>query len=189
MVICLGLASPPGSSNLPESRRAALCLLFGLASNGVYICPVCYQPGGSLLHCPSTLTGDTGGIFLLHCPWSRLRQTLSGILPCEARTFLSRSFSAFAAATICLTQIQVLFYHRFPFLSIFLPISFTIFFRHTCLYLKAASTDKLPNNGILRNVLTADSQYVIQKLKQPFGLQILWTVFWNLEQNRLCILL
>ena len=31
-------------------------LRFSLASDGVYICPVCYQPGGSLLHCPSTLT-------------------------------------------------------------------------------------------------------------------------------------
>ena len=32
-------------------------LLCGLASDGVYICPLCYQKGGSLLHCPSTLTG------------------------------------------------------------------------------------------------------------------------------------
>ena len=31
-------------------------LLLGLASDGVYMCPVCYQPGGSLLHCLSTLT-------------------------------------------------------------------------------------------------------------------------------------
>ena len=30
--------------------------LFGLASNGVYMCPCCYQQGGSLLHCLSTLT-------------------------------------------------------------------------------------------------------------------------------------
>ena len=86
--------SPPGSSNLPESRRAALCFLFGLASSGVYMCPVCYQTGGSLLHCPSTLTGKAGGIFLLHCPWSHLRQTLSGTLPCEARTFLTVSLSS-----------------------------------------------------------------------------------------------
>ena len=93
MVIYLDQMSPPGSSDLPESRRAALCFLFGLASNGVYMCPVCYQTGGSLLHCPSTLTGKAGGIFLLHCPWSHLRQTLSGTLPCEARTFLSRSLS------------------------------------------------------------------------------------------------
>ena len=93
MVIYLDQMSPPGSSDLPESRRAALCFLFGLASNGVYMCPVCYQTGGSLLHCPSTLTGKAGGIFLLHCPWSRLRQTLSGTLPCEARTFLSRGLA------------------------------------------------------------------------------------------------
>ena len=93
MVIYLDQMSPPGSSNLPESRRAALCFLFGLASSGVYMCPVCYQTGGSLLHCPSTLTGKAGGIFLLHCPWSHLRQTLSGTLPCEARTFLSRGLA------------------------------------------------------------------------------------------------
>ena len=30
--------------------------LSGLASNGVYMCPLCCQRGGSLLHCPSTLT-------------------------------------------------------------------------------------------------------------------------------------
>ena len=64
-------------------------LRFGLASDGVYMCPVCYHPGGSLLHCPSTLTDiPAGGTFLLHFPWSRLHRMLSGILPCEARTFL-----------------------------------------------------------------------------------------------------
>ena len=42
--------------SLPESRWAALRSLFGLASDGVYMCPDCYQPGGSLLHCHSTLT-------------------------------------------------------------------------------------------------------------------------------------
>ena len=56
MVIYLGLLSPAASSNLPGSRRAALCFLFGLASDGVYICPARYQPGGSPLHCLSTLT-------------------------------------------------------------------------------------------------------------------------------------
>ena len=88
-----------------RGRRAALCPLFGLASDGVYMCPACYQTGGSLLHCPSTLTAVTrSGIFLLHFPWSRLHQTLSGILPCEARTFLICGLSAPAAAAICLTQ-------------------------------------------------------------------------------------
>ncbi len=44
------------------------------------------------------------GLFLLHCPWSHLRQTLSGTLPCEARTFLTCGLSAPAAAAICLTR-------------------------------------------------------------------------------------
>ena len=90
MIIYLVCLSPDSSSDLPESRRAALCFLFGLASSGVYMCPPCYQRGGSLLHCLSTLTCENaGGLFLLHCPWSHLRQTLSGTLPFEARTFLS----------------------------------------------------------------------------------------------------
>ena len=33
-------------------------LLLGLASDGVYMCPACYQSGGSLLHCLSTLTSS-----------------------------------------------------------------------------------------------------------------------------------
>ena len=94
MIIYLGLMLPPGSSDLPESRRAALCSLFGLASDGVYMCPACCQPGGSLLHCLSTLAGIAvrcfRGLFLLHCPGSRLHRPLTGILPCEARTFLTR---------------------------------------------------------------------------------------------------
>ena len=55
-----------------------------------------------------------GGIFLLHYPWSRLHRTLSGILPCEARTFLTCCLSAIAAAIICATQsflVCIFFYH------------------------------------------------------------------------------
>ena len=89
------------------------CFLFGLALNGVYMCPLCYQKGGSLLHCPSTLTGEIpGGTFLLHCPWSHLHQTLSGILPCKARTFLTWPLSVLSAAIIYPTYDTRLFYHR-----------------------------------------------------------------------------
>ena len=113
--------SPPGSSDLPESRRAALCFLFGLASDGVYICPACYQSGGSLLHCPSTLTfpgqAGKGGTFLLHCPWSRLRQTLSGTLPFEARTFLSCILSVMQQRPSVLLRTSLL-YHNFFRMSI-----------------------------------------------------------------------
>ena len=94
MVICLAQVSPPGSSDLPGGRRAALCLLFGLASDGVYMAlSVTRQPVVSYTAFPP-LPADAGGISLLHCPWSRLRQTLSGIPPCEARTFLPRRLSA-----------------------------------------------------------------------------------------------
>ncbi len=41
----------------------------------------------------SPLPAEAGGYFLLHCPGSRLRRTLSGILPCGARTFLTNSGS------------------------------------------------------------------------------------------------
>ena len=90
MVIYLDLMSPPGSSNLPESRRAALCFLFGLASRwGLHVPrPVTRRAVVSYTALPP-LPRKAGGIFLLHCPWSRLRQTLSGTLPCEARTFLA----------------------------------------------------------------------------------------------------
>ena len=117
MAIYLGLPSPAGSSNLPESRRAALCSLFGLASNGVYMDPSCYQESGGLLHHLSTLTPACRcGIFLLHFPWSRLRQTLSGILPCEARTFLICSLSALQLRPfVLLKTLQV--YHIFLYLS------------------------------------------------------------------------
>ena len=43
---------------------------------------------GELLPRLSILT-LAGGLFLLHFPGSRLRLTLSAILPCEARTFLA----------------------------------------------------------------------------------------------------
>ena len=43
---------------------------------------------GELLPRLSILT-LAGGFFLLHFPGSRLRLTLSAILPCEARTFLT----------------------------------------------------------------------------------------------------
>ena len=57
MIIYLVLPLPAASSDLPESSPGRLKrFLLGLASNGVYMCPVRYRTGGSLLHCLSTLT-------------------------------------------------------------------------------------------------------------------------------------
>ena len=44
---------------------------------------------GELLPRLSILTAGSGGLFLLHFPGGRPRRTLSVILPCEARTFLT----------------------------------------------------------------------------------------------------
>ena len=130
MAIYLGLPSPAASSNLPGSRRAALRFLFGLASDGVYrALPVTRQAVVSYTAFPPLLpeslpkpgTARGSGIFLLHFPWSRLHQTLSGILPCEARTFLSCGLSVSQQRPSCLTPKK--FYHIIRDLSnrIFTP--------------------------------------------------------------------
>ena len=66
--------------------------LFGLASDGVYnascvttrpvVSYTAFSPLPESMRYPAVC-------FLLHFPGSRLRRTLSGILPCEARTFLT----------------------------------------------------------------------------------------------------
>ena len=100
-----------------RKQTGSLTFPVGLASDGVYMCPACYQPGGSLLHCLSTLTVKNGGIFLLHCPGSRLHQTLSGILPCEARTFLSCSLAVLQQRPSVLLK-TCLSYHKMISMSI-----------------------------------------------------------------------
>ena len=89
-VIYLGLPSPASSSDIhgvpsdgqPYWRKP------NLAASGVYmaycvttISVSSYLAFPSLPHC-------YGGLFLLHCPWSRLHLTLSGTLSYAARTFL-----------------------------------------------------------------------------------------------------
>lgn len=89
VIIYLGRLSPIASSDQPETSGPHT-FPFGLASDGVYRDPCCYQQSGGLLHHLSTLTDgkSRSGIFLLHFPWSRLHRMLSGILSCGARTFL-----------------------------------------------------------------------------------------------------
>ena len=95
-VIYLRLLSPTGSSNLPGQYFRNPPEI-----GGQPICPVrsCFGWG---LHVPRTLPHGrwsltpplhpyrhkAGGLFLLHFPGSHLHRTLSGILPCGARTFL-----------------------------------------------------------------------------------------------------
>lgn len=86
--IYLDLLLPAGSSSLPGTQRATVLSLSGLASGGVYTAfPVTRKAVSSYLAF-SPLPVFTGGYFLLHYPGSYLHRTLSGTLPCEARTFL-----------------------------------------------------------------------------------------------------
>lgn len=104
MIIYLDISLPICSSNLPESWRATICFLLGLASSGVYTDPRCYHRSGSLLHYHFILTSKLAVLFLLHFPGSHLHRPLAGTLPYEARTFLTCSLSAFAAAIVCATH-------------------------------------------------------------------------------------
>lgn len=70
-----------------RDRRATLCLLFGLASDGVYICPVCYHTGGSLLHCPSNLTTNVAVYFC--CTFLRVTSTRRYLASCPMKPGLS----------------------------------------------------------------------------------------------------
>ena len=110
MVIYLDCPLPDSSSGMfpdrnatyPKTRRAAVwssvwsCFEWGLHSIPRY------RETGGLLHRHSTLTiwkklfilfgvsfYHIAVSFLLHFPGSHLHRTLSGTLPCEARTFLN----------------------------------------------------------------------------------------------------
>ena len=99
--IYLGHPLPDGSSDLPDST----------AGSRIASIRSCFGWG---LHVPSPLPGkrwsltppfhpyrEGGGLFLLRFPEGHPCRTLSGILPCEARTFLSRPLSVLPAAAAC----------------------------------------------------------------------------------------
>ena len=98
---------PATSSNLPKAGgpRQRFCSVL-LRMGFTYAPPVTRKAVVSctaLPPLPDSCIARIGGIFLLHFPWSRLHRTLSGILPCEARTFLTCCLSALTAAITCLT--------------------------------------------------------------------------------------
>ena len=156
MIIYLGWLSPATSSDQPKAGGPRT-LCFGLASDGVYMCPPCCQGGGSLLHCPSTLTASGNarscGTFLLHFPWSRLHRTLSGILPCEARTFLTPDGNPAGPRSFVLLIVY----------------GYAI----VLLHMETRSANKLPDDRVLCDTVTWQRQEIIKELEQSLRLQIL----------------
>ena len=95
------LPSPAGSSDPPENVTGSHIVFYSvlLRMGFTYALPVTRKAVVSYTALPP-LPDFSGGTFLLHCPWSHLHQTLSGILPCEARTFLTWPLSVLSAAII-----------------------------------------------------------------------------------------
>ena len=90
MVIYLELLLPTVSSDPPENRSGkpiVFCLV--LLRMGFTCAPLVTSRAVVSYTAFPPLPGKPGGLFLLHWPWSHLHRTLSGILPCEARTFLT----------------------------------------------------------------------------------------------------
>ena len=100
--------SPVPFSDPPENMTGShIRFLFGLASDGVYMASsVTRETVVSYTAFPPLPENQRfpGGISLLHYPWSHLRRTLSGTLPCEARTFLTWPLSVLPAAITYLTS-------------------------------------------------------------------------------------
>ena len=110
MIIFLEWLLPAISSDLPKAGgpRQRFCSVL-LRMGFTYAPPVTRKAVVSctaLPPLPDSGIARIGGIFLLHFPWSRLHRTLSGILPCEARTFLTCGLSTLAAAIICPTYFK-----------------------------------------------------------------------------------
>ena len=91
MIIYLGQALPPVSRDLPKADGPPYAYLRSCFGWGLHVPSPLPARRWALTppFQPYSLKRE-GGIFLLHWPWSHLHRTLSGILPCEARTFLTR---------------------------------------------------------------------------------------------------
>ena len=114
MIIYLDLTLPPDSRDLPESKDGQSTFLFGLASDGVYRAMSVTSHAVVSYTAFPPLPAKAGGLFLLHFLGSHLHRTLSGILPCEARTFLTCCLSASQPrSSVILTLFTITFFFRF----------------------------------------------------------------------------
>ena len=88
--IYLDPLSPVGSCDSRERSGPLLNAPIPILHRVGFTARLRRRDAGELLPRLSILTRRTGGFFLLHFPWSRLRRVLPGTLPCGARTFLTR---------------------------------------------------------------------------------------------------
>ena len=93
--------------------------LFGLASDEVYICPACYQPGGKLLPYLSTLTGFYRRFISVALAWGSPLPDVIRHPALWSPDFPHRSPFVWNGATICPTKHD--WYHITIYVSKQLP--------------------------------------------------------------------
>ena len=174
MVIYLGLLLPAGSSDLPETDGPPCALCSVLLRMGFTCAPAVTSRAVVSYTALPPLPGKPGGTFLLHCPWSRLHRTLSGILPCEARTFL----------TPAMLGRDHLFYLSPQLLLIIMCFPQNV---KAILYIEAGTADEFADNRILADTVARHRKEIIQELEQALCLQIFRTILVNGKQQRLGI--
>ena len=164
VIIYLVLMLPPGSSDLPESRRATVCFLFGLASNGVYTAfsvtrqaVVSYTafsplPLRAVIFCCTFLGVTSTGRYPASCPMKPGLSSPDPFRSCQPRLFI-------------LLDTNAILTHCFYFVN--------SFFRYF-LDVKASSTNKFPKQRVRRNCLTRHSHKIIKEFQQTFCFMILW---------------
>ncbi len=137
------------------------------------MCPRCHHRGGSLLHCLSTLTSLLAVYFCCTVPGvaSAGRYPVS----CPVKPGLS-SPDPFR---LCQPRLHILltrlFYHVFCALAT------------AYLHVKAASSDKFPQNRVVRNIFARNCKEIVQKFKQTLCLVIFRLIFCDLEEQWLSI--
>ena len=105
MIIYLELLLPAASSDPPENATGSCIVFYSVLLRMGFTCAPFVTKGAVVSYTTlptlprkesfhSDASAPYGGTFLLHWPWSHLHRTLSGILPCEARTFLTCHLSA-----------------------------------------------------------------------------------------------
>ncbi len=153
------------------------------------MCPLCYQNGGSLLHCLSTLTGKSRRFISVALVWESpppdvirhpalrspdctgLGVTSTGRYPasCPAKPGLSSSepFRLFSRDYLA-----------------WLRKRYFITFFQTCkenLHIKTTSSDKFPQKRIIRHFFAWNRNKIIKEFQKPFCFLVFRLIFFNLH--------
>ena len=155
-IIYLGLLLPAASSDLPGNGQGTHSSLFVLLRMGFTQPLLLPEVRWSLTPPFHPYRPKPAVYFLLHWPGSHLHRTLSGILPYEARTFLTHAF-AWPRSPVLLTP-NVIIQKRDEKVNLGPLVS------HSRLYFKTASPHEFPADGIVRETLTGQVQEIIQEL-------------------------